>query len=166
MCRLRNLYDTVISLHDHFEPDHRSLPCGYVSEEYLRMSWKERIDYLIHLHLPWYFNFVLSWREAARHIDICPVTYEEFFADQPGQLRRIAAFYGLTASDCADRGRHDTRQPGRHDWRFNVGVAGRGSEMLSAAQKQAIRDQGAICRIDISPCGSLAPLIVPRRAAA
>jgi hypothetical protein len=160
----RNLYDVVVSLHDHFEPDHRSLPCGFVSENYLRMAWNERIDYLIHVHLPWYFNFVLSWREAAQQIDVCPVTYEQFFADQPGELARIAAFYGIRAS--AEQVAQAMARAARANTRFNVGIAGRGAEMLTPRHKLAIHHLAGICRIDVSQSGSIAPFAEPHRAAA
>jgi len=160
----RNLFDVVVSLHDHFEPDHRSLPCGFISEDYLRMQWNERVDYLIHVHLPWYFNFVLSWREAARQIDICPITYEQLFADQPGELTRIAAFYGIRVS--AQQVAEGIARAARSDTRLNVGIAGRGADMLSPRHKQAIRDLAGICRIEVSESGSIVPIAAPHCAAA
>ena len=153
----RNLFDVVASLYDHYERDHRSLPCGYVSADYLRVDWTERVDYLIHVHLPWYFNFVLSWREAADRVEICPVTYEQFFSDQPRELNRIAAFYGLRVT--ASQIERAMARAAQADTRFNVGIAGRGAEMLTAGHTQAIRRLANICRIEVDETGSIAPFV-------
>ena len=121
------------------------------------MGWNERVDYLIHVHLPWYFNFVLSWREAARHIEICAVTYEQFFSDQTRELNRIAAFYGIRVSESqvsAAIGR-----AARSDTRFNVGVSGRGAEMLNCSHTQAVRRLANVCRIELDESGSIFALL-------
>jgi hypothetical protein len=160
----RNLFDVVASLHDHYERDHRSLPCGYIPESYLRMGWNERVEFLIHVHLPWYFNFVLSWREAARQLEICPVTYEQLFSNQTSELLRIAAFYGLrvTAGQIAGA----MALAARADTRLNVGIAGRGAELLNVEHKQAIRRLANVCRIEVDESGSIAPHLSAERRAA
>ncbi len=158
----RNLFDVVASLHDHFQVHGSSLACGYVSDEYQRMPWPERVDYLIHLHLPWYFNFVLSWREAAERLEICPVTYEELFANQERTLCRIADFYGIRASAeqmAAAMSRAVTRET-----RFNVGINGRGAELLTDDHKQAIIRMARCCHVEMDASGNVASL-APHRAA-
>ncbi len=153
----RNLYDILASLHDYFEGHRSSLSCGYVSEEYLGMPWRERLDYLIHLHLPWYFNFVLSWREASRRIDVCHVTYETLFANQESELKRVLAFYEMQASDEEIEAAMVRAAAG--ETRFNVGVVGRGSQLLTDAHKQAIHRLAGSCRVDIDDRGTIAPFI-------
>ncbi len=150
----RNLFDVIVSLHDHFERDHRSLPCGYISQEYLRAGWDERVEYLIYLHLPWYFNFVLSWREAGSQLATYPLSYEQLFADQPGELARIAAFYNLavTAAEVSAA----IGRALKSDTRLNVGVTGRGREMLTPRHKQSIRQLAAISHITVDEAGNIA----------
>ncbi len=151
----RSLFDVVVSLDDYFNEDHRRLSCGYVCEEYLRTARNERFDYLIHLHLPWYFNFLMSWREAAERIETCPVTYEELFADQTGTLARIAEFYDLRVSPSQIE--EAIRGAAGSDTRLNVGKTGRGAELLTWQQKQAIFRMAGLCRIALSSTGSAAP---------
>jgi hypothetical protein len=160
----RSLFDVVASLYDHLQHDPRSLPCGYISAEYVRLPWSKRVDYLIHVHLPWYFNFVLSWREAAAHVEVCTVTYEQFFSNQSGELSRIAAFYGLRFT--ASRISAAIAQAARADTRFNIGVSGRGAELLSASHKQAIHRLANVCRIEVDETGSIPPFLPARRSAA
>jgi hypothetical protein len=148
----RNLFDTVASLHDHFEAHRASLSSGYISEDYLRMPWQERVDYLIHLHLPWYFNFLLSWREAAERLDICAVTYEEFFANQERELSRIADFYGIRAS--GDQIATAMSRAAACDTRFNVGISGRGAEMLTEDHKRDIYRMADSCHVEVDQSGN------------
>jgi hypothetical protein len=160
----RSLFDVVVSLHDHLQQNPRSLSCGFASDGYLRMAWSERVDYLIHLYLPWYFNFILSWREAARQIDVYPISYEQLFADQRGELTRIAAFYGFQVS--GEQVASAMARAARSNTRLNVGIVGRGNELLSARHKQSIHLLASICEIDINESGSIVPLIEPRHIAA
>lgn len=153
----RNLYDIVASLHDYFQGNRSSLSCGYISDEYLQMPWRERLDYLIHIHLPWYFNFVLSWREAARRIDVCHVTYETLFANQERELKRILAFYDMQASDEEIEAAMARAAAG--DTRFNVGVVGRGIQLLTDEHKQAIRRLAGSCRVVVDEGGTISSLI-------
>lgn len=149
----RSLFDVLISLHDYYERDRLNLPCGYVTEEYLRSSLAERLDYLIHLHLPWYFNFLTSWREAAHQVETLRVRYEDLFADQLDELRRIAEFYELPVST-AELADAIGRLQGR-DTRFNVGVVGRGTRILSDSQKHTIRKVARLCHLDIDDTGNV-----------
>jgi len=149
----RSLFDVVPSIHDHLEDDKGCLPCGYASRDYWSRSWNDRMDYLIHVHLPWYFNFLLSWREAACEIETCPVAYEDLFGDQVGTLTRILNFYSIRA----------TRQQigaaiaraSRRNTRFNVGVSGRGNRVLTSHHKQAIRNLALVCGFELSETGSV-----------
>ncbi|MES1213093.1 MAG: sulfotransferase domain-containing protein [Singulisphaera sp.] len=160
----RNLFDTIVSLHDHFQHMPTGLPCGFVSDQYVRMPWRERVDYLIHLHLPWYFNFALSWREASRRLEICTVSYESLFAHQEEELSRITSFCGFRFSR-AQIVQAMARVQGA-DTRFNVGTSGRGAELLSYEHKQAIRRLADACSVAIDHAGNLAPFVAARPTAA
>lgn len=155
----RSLYDVVISLYDHFERDNNSLPCGHVATEYWHMEFQERLDYLIAVHLPWYFNFYMSWRDAAHQIEILPLTYEALFDDQVSRLTEVLNFYHF----------HPTPQQVRaaiasipsEKTRFNVGVTGRGLRLLTRRHQQAIQRQAAICRLELDETGSIATGLLP-----
>ncbi|HEY4312721.1 MAG TPA: sulfotransferase domain-containing protein [Pirellulales bacterium] len=152
----RNLFDVLASMHDHFQIHRASLSCGYISDDYLRMSWHERLDYLIHLHLPWYFNFLLSWREAGRSLEICPVRYEDLFADREKELQRIASFYGIPTSP--EQIQKAIVRIATADTRFNVGIAGRGAELLSDSHKQAIYRMADSCHVKVTELGGVSLL--------
>jgi hypothetical protein len=152
----RSLFDVVPSLHDHFDSARETggLPCGYVGRDFWDLSWNGRMEYLIRIHLPWYLNFLLSWSEAAERIETCPVSYEELFADPFATLSRILDFYRVTASRqqiAAAMAR--TRQ---RNTRFNVGISGRGVQLLTSGHKRMIRDLAATCGFEVSDTGSVA----------
>jgi hypothetical protein len=155
----RSLYDVVISLYDHFERDNNSLPCGHICDDYWRMSFQERLNYLIGVHLPWYFNFFLSWRDAAHRIEILPLTYEDLFADRLGRLTDVLSFYHINVS--YEQIEAAVVRTATARTRLNVGVNGRGMEMLSRRHQQLIQHQAATCRLELDETGSIVTSLLP-----
>jgi len=143
---VRNLFDVVISLHDHFYGEDHCFPTGYVHREFWRLPERDQFDYLIQMHLPWYFNFLISWHEAQRQFSLITTSYEELFTDTSGTLRRLADFYGLDADDAAIQRalEYASRQPTR----LNKGVSGRGRQLLSPTQREAICRLAKVWQVD------------------
>lgn len=156
----RSLFDAAVSLHDHYERDAQSLPCGILSSAYRAMNFADRIDYLICAHLPWYFNFYLSWREAAARTEIFPITYEQLTADPPGRLAAILQFYRLNVAP--QRVREAVERMAAAETRRNVGVAGRGLTLLLPRHREAIRRQALTLGLDVDERGSLTPTLDAR----
>jgi SAM-dependent methyltransferase len=142
---VRNIFDVVLSLHDHFVREDTLTPVGYVHQEYHTMSVEERMWFLINLHLPWYFHFFVSWQEATRELDVLWLTYEEFFAHPVMTTQRILQFYGLPAS--ADAIQQAMVRIKEKNTRQNVGVAGRGAS-LPDVHRQAILRLAQAWQID------------------
>ncbi len=159
----RSLFDVVVSLHDHYDRDAHSLPCGVISAAYAGMKFAERMDYLIAAHLPWYFNFYLSWREAVGRVEMLPLRYEDLVADPAGQLTAALRFYRFELG--SERVAAALRKAGEAETRRNVGVAGRGLKLLDPRHREAIRRQANLVRLDVDEQGSLLPTLdaTPRR---
>ncbi len=143
---VRNLLDVVVSLRDHFHREDSRAPTGFVHQEFWRLGQQEQFDYLIHMHLPWYFNFLVSWHEAEREIPLVRSSYEELFADRAGTLRRLAAFHGLPVNDTAIARALD--YAALQHTRLNQGVSGRGQQSLSPRQRDAICRLGKLWHVD------------------
>lgn len=143
---VRNLFDVVISLHDHFFGEDHCFPTGYVHREFWKMQEQEQFDYLIHMHLPWYFNFLVSWHEAQRQFSLITTSYEELFANPAGTLRRLADFYGLDVDDAAIQ--RALEHAGRQHTRLNKGVSGRGRQILTPTQRDAICRLARVWRVE------------------
>jgi hypothetical protein len=159
----RSLFDVVPSIHDHLEQSQGGLPCGYDCQEFWSRNWNDRLDFLIHMHLPWYFNFLLSWREAASEIEICPISYEDLFADQVGSLTRILDFFRVPASQ--EQIVAAIARASRRNTRFNMGVSGRGNRVLTSRHKQAIRNLAVVGGFELSETGRVVSPFSPRQSA-
>ncbi|MCJ7777466.1 MAG: sulfotransferase domain-containing protein [Sedimentisphaerales bacterium] len=140
----RNIFDAAVSLYDYIErEEYRS--SGYIHRQYFQMSREDKLMYLIHVHLPWYFSFLVSWQDACDEIDLLWVTYEGLFSDRVGTLSKILQFYSIAAD--AKRIEDAVGKMQGQDTRLNVGISGRGGE-LPASHRQAILDLAGCWKVD------------------
>jgi hypothetical protein len=146
MINLRNLYDVVISLYDHLKTEDHRVPTGYVHREYWKLSYREQLDYIIHIHLPWYFNFLVSWHEASQEMPLFVSTYENLMQNRALVLRQIADFYSIDVADQAITRAIQTAD-GQFT-RFNRGIVGRGRAELSTAQRESIGRLAQVWKLD------------------
>ena len=150
---VRNIFDVTVSLDDHLRREDHRMPTGFVHREYMTMDFDQRIEYLIRVHLPWYFNFFMSWREAADGLQAYPMTYEQMFANVRESLEEILGFCQVSVGQEAITA---ALEQVRHcDTRLNRGVSGRGEKVLSSRHKSAIRDLAAAWRIDATELASI-----------
>jgi Sulfotransferase domain len=149
----RNLFDVVVSLDDHLRREDHRMPTGFVHREYMNLEFDQRVDYLIRIHLPWYFNFFMSWREAARELPTFPLTYERLFSNVRQSLEEILSFYRISVSQGQISAALDKVRC--VDTRFNQGCSNRGDKLLNARHKASIRDLAAVWRIDASEMESI-----------
>lgn len=133
---VRNLFDVVVSLHDHLRNEDHRVPTGYIHRQYWQLSHREQIDHLIHVHLPWYFGFLVSWHEAVDQLPILLTRYEDLVTDGPGLVACIANHYALNFDKpSVEAALH---QAAGKSTRLNRGVVGRGASKLSPQQRATI----------------------------
>ena len=133
---VRNIFDVVVSLYDHLKREDDRVPTGYVHREYWTSSHAEQLDYLIQVHLPWYFNFLVSWHEASEKLPVFVSTYERLMADRTLLLQEIAGFYSLSVSD--EQISRAIESADGQSTRRNRAIVGRGQTELSARHQEAI----------------------------
>jgi len=143
---VRNIFDTLVSLDDHLRQEDHRAPTGFVHRQFWQMDFEDRLHYLIQVHLPWYFNFFVSWREAADRIQILWLTYERLFDNVPHTLAEVLAFHGLSVGHERLTQVVDTLRDA--DTRFNKGVRGRGDDLLSEAHKDAVHRLAAVWQLE------------------
>ena len=137
---LRNIFDVIISNHDHFRLESDKVPMGYIHSEYWSMNETEQLDFIITNMVPWYLNFYVSWRDAAKDIPVHWLTYEQLFDNQTEAVGKIIEFYGLTSMfQPNDIAKAIDSMPKKGDRltinRLNIGKSGRGEAILSKEQQ-------------------------------
>lgn len=134
---VRDIFDCVVSVKDQIDrglndPVTRIGPLAYVPRVYDEWPDEARLNFVVDMCIPWYFNFFVGWQDCG---DGVWVRYEDLLADPHATVRHIAEVFAIDASGAEI----DTalaaaaHQPTRR----NVAVAGRG-RMLSDAQRRRI----------------------------
>ncbi len=136
---VRNIFDSVASLLDFYTG-------GYVfstyfeKDDFLALSRDEKVDLLIRFVIPWYFQFVASWQKAEREgrLEMLWLTYEEMVSDKPGTVRRILDLYDVRLSEGVLEAKIADIEGEKDKNRFNKGKTGRGSDVLTNAERDRI----------------------------
>ena len=148
---VRNLFDALVSLHDHFMTEDVRAPSAYVPDTFRAAAPAERLDFVVDVAAPWYVGFYASWWEARRAgVETHWVRYEDMVADPERAAADALAFgrvaggpWDLAAAVAAARS---------GPTRFNKGVAGRGKTVLSDGQRERVlRLTGHYPGVDFSP---------------
>jgi hypothetical protein len=124
---VRDIFDVIQSLHDHFLEHSIKGPTGFVHKEFYSMATEERLLYIARVHTPWYFNFVISWQEATRDLGCLWISYEELFANQRATVIRILEFYDLHIEE--ERIESSIAAISEVNTLLNKGVVGRGASL-------------------------------------
>lgn len=136
---VRNIFDSVISLLDFY--DNGAYFTSFFRADYTSLDRETRVDLLIDNLVPWYFQFVSSWSEAAKQkrFDVHWLTFEGLVSDKKGSIGDILKYYGLGAPNRAIEEAIKIAESEKRRTRFNRGVAGRGASGLTDRQKERIR---------------------------
>jgi hypothetical protein len=140
----RNIFDTILSLQDHIEKQSHLSPTGYIHQQYFQMTKEEQLLFLIHIHLPWYFNFLISWREALPKIDTMWLSYEELFGNQKDSLTKVVKFYNINKSPAEIES--TISKMGSKPTRLNSGISGRGAQ-IPETHKEAVYNLARVCQL-------------------
>ena len=147
----RNIYDTLVSLHDHLLSESPEIPMAYVNEGFARMTIQERMDFLVDIVTPWYLNFFASWSKAATlqpQGDVIWINYDNLIRDKDGEVSRVLHHFSLGNIDKP----LSSMNLSDGSTRLNVGVSGRGKQFLTDAQRSRICELAQrYHKIDFSP---------------
>ena len=132
---VRDIFDVVPSIRDHYRNTSLNMPMAYVTEHISQMSDERLHEFIVDMVLPWYFNFFVSWQDCQHKL---LVTYDDLIADQEGTLARVLEFAGLDRRYVSTAVKGVAGRAESKFTRKNVGKAGRGRE-LSERLKAKIR---------------------------
>lgn len=142
---LRNVFDVIVSLRDHAlavrdDPRVVAITPLHVPDRFCDLDSETQFDWIIDFRIPWYIRFFVGWYKVhwSRAIDCLWATYDELMAEPVSQLTRILEQLGFPQP--ADRVERAiiTANADRGAIRFNKGVTGRGSQLLSDEQKARV----------------------------
>ena len=134
---VRNIFDCIVSQKDQLDesvqiPSRKVGPMAYVPEQYSGWPDTEKMDFIVDMFIPWYFNFFVGWQNSGVGLW---VTYERMVADPLGTVKYIGHELSLSVDD-ADIERALKLAENRFT-RKNVGKSGRGN-ILTEQQKEKI----------------------------
>ncbi|CAH1077466.1 sulfotransferase domain-containing protein [Candidatus Nitrotoga sp. 1052] len=135
----RNIFDTLISLHDHLLSESLDMPMGYLNENYRTLTFEQRLDFLVDVVTPWYLNFYASWSQVNTYLDsndFLWITYDELINDKNGTIFQLLSKFGFY--DDKEKVLGSLAELKSEDTRLNVGISGRGRRMLNDCQKKRI----------------------------
>ncbi|MBD3291231.1 hypothetical protein GF337_20690 [candidate division KSB1 bacterium] len=140
---VRNIFDVVTSIRDHFFKEGYAFPTIYANEKFTELDEESQYDFIIELGLAWYFNFYVSWYEAAEsgRVETLWITYEQAILDWNDVLKKITTFYKIKKTDAdIQDALNRTMNRGSGNIRLNKGVAGRGKKTLTQKQQEKIKN--------------------------
>jgi len=151
----RNIFDTLMSLHDHNERENHLFSMYYADARlWSSLKTKEnRLRFLADTAIPWYANFYAGWlSNLSRHpdrISIC--RYENLVEDpSPYLLEHLQAIGIPTSKEAISRGLLAAENGFT---RKNKGIVGRGQEIPADLRDQIVRVFRYYADIDWSMIG-------------
>jgi len=121
---VRNVYDAMVSIRDHFRNESTEKPMGYAFP-YMKDWPDEKLEeFIVDIFMPWYLNFFLSWKESNNS---CWLTYEELIADPQATLGKIDRHFALGLDEQDMKKAIERASVGFT--RKNVGKSGRGDQL-------------------------------------
>lgn len=130
----RNLFDCVASLRDHTRNETSLNPLAWITEEHAELPDVELEDMIVDLIMPWYIQFLVSWRECHEAVEI---PYESVRNDPKSVVQMIASRAGIraTSSDILDAVEKAKSMPTRK----NKAISGRGSDISEYAKERILK---------------------------
>lgn len=133
---VRNIYDVLVSLKDHFHNESPVRPFLYSDETFLSKPEEEQIDMLVELAVPWYINFYVSWVKAKESLGkVYFLNYETLMSSKAEEITKILNYFEYD-KNVQEISSSIEQIDGKS--RKNVGIRGRGVQLLTESQKNKI----------------------------
>ena len=135
----RDIFDTVISMRDHFNKDIESdsrkmvpMPLGmpFYHDSYQQLDPLQRTDYIIDYVAPWLLMFQYGWR---RYQGPClRIDYDDFISNKPKIFTKVLSFLDQKKHIPSKKRLQEVLQ--HEDLRYNTVICGRGKRELTPSQ--------------------------------
>lgn len=145
---VRNIFDIVPSVRDHYRNASTDMSMAYVGEEMTNWSDDQLHNFIADMVVPWYFNFYRSWLDRS---DKLLVTYEALVRDTPEIVAEVLDYCGVSyREEDVDRAIAASAQK---DTRKNKGVTGRGDQLSDKVRAKIAAYADYYPDVDFRPIG-------------
>jgi hypothetical protein len=139
----RNLLDCIVSWKESCDIDHAAgRGDQYIFAPIYGAKWdglteEQKYEWILYNVVPWYYSFYQSWKGAAKVMPIHRIWNKDFYENQETGFQGILDFLG--AGTISREKLTELCSP--HDGKFNVGVAGRGRDLLTHSYIKRVAEQ-------------------------
>lgn len=124
---VRNIFDVVMSIKDHFRNESIEGSMAYVIPEMKQWEDRELERFIVHMMIPWYFNFYMSWLSCESK---CLIRYEDIIHSPEAVVATICDQVSLKCSPVSIQRAINISE--QSPTRKNKGIAGRGAKLDDA----------------------------------
>lgn len=124
---VRNIFDVCVSLRDHFLREDTGSPSGWSPKGFETYTEEQQFEFIAHLHIPWFFNYLLSWESADLFRPLNWYSYEQMFKDPEKTVIEMLDKAGVHPN--VDAIQRAINNVDGKSTRLNVGVSGRGKQL-------------------------------------
>lgn len=152
--QFRNIFDTIISVNDHFNSQGVGATAAYLNQEYWdSYDPEKRLWFLVDLVTPWFINFYISWYTSPYFSNgkAKIITYEELNQAKEDTVRTILEFIEEEKTDEEIKAAFGTAE--EQFTRKNTAIIGRGKELPSEMRGRIISYTRFYSDIDFSLIG-------------
>lgn len=157
---VRNIFDIVMSVRDHFYSTGPHMAMAYCSEAMRKWPEEKMHHFIADMVIPWYINFFMCWRDCPNKL---LVTYEGLTSNNENTLRDVAAFAGIRVSKKAIADAIANTDQAKT--RKNKATVGRGQELAQSVKDKILHLASHYPNVDFSPIGLPRPSVWPAVAA-
>lgn len=137
--QVRNIFDCLISLRDHIRDQAKVWPMAVVEEEFLSWDERKQFDFLIDNFVPWYIKFYVSWYTVSQSQPVYWLRYEDLMENKYATISNLLIYHKVKFESQKLKAILDSNAKlKKGDFRYNVGISGRGREKLNNTQIERI----------------------------
>ncbi len=143
---VRNIFDVVESLYDHFRLESTIIPMAYVPNDISEWDKNKALLFITEMVIPWYFNFYGTWSLCENKLLL---TYNDVTKNTFSTISKIVEYSKINCNkneiDFA------IKQASTEFTRKNVGVSGRGNALPEELKEKIRRMASYYPTMDFSP---------------
>lgn len=145
---VRNIFDIVISVRDHFRNESVEGSMAYIHPDMILWEDRKLEHFIVTMCIPWYFNFYMSWTDCSAK---CLVRYEDLVHSPASVVGVICKEFSVESSpEMIDR---TVDAANMLNTRKNQGIIGRSKDLEDTTKEQILEMASFYEDVDFTPIG-------------